>query len=111
MLDSCLGVSLTRYAPHFIAKDAAGKPASEKRWEAGAKLGHEGALGQIVEWLKATYGGDHRLVPARHRVVFFRQILDANQDVPSLEAVVAMKDITRSVYPLVSACGSAVPDS
>jgi len=56
-------------APHFVAEDAAGKAAGEKRWEAGAKLGHEGALAHIIDWLKATHGGDHRLAAAGHRVV------------------------------------------
>jgi acetate kinase len=56
-------------APHFVAKDAAGKPAGEKRWEAGAKLGHDGALAHIVDWLKATHGKDHHLAAVGHRVV------------------------------------------
>ncbi len=56
-------------APHFVAKDAAGKPAGEKQWEAGAKLGHEGALAHIIDWLKATHGNDHRLAAVGHRVV------------------------------------------
>jgi acetate kinase len=56
-------------AAHFVAQDAAGKPAAEKRWEAGAKLGHEGALAHIIDWLKATHGGDHRLAAVGHRVV------------------------------------------
>jgi acetate kinase len=56
-------------APRFVAKDAAGKPAAEKQWEAGAKLGHEGALAHIIDWLKATHGNDHRLAAVGHRVV------------------------------------------
>jgi acetate kinase len=56
-------------APRFVAKDAAGKPAGEKRWEAGTKLGHDGALAHIVDWLRATHGGDHRLAAVGHRVV------------------------------------------
>jgi acetate kinase len=56
-------------APHFIAKDAAGKPAAEKRWPAQAKLGHDGALAHIVDWLKATHGSEHRLAAVGHRVV------------------------------------------
>jgi acetate kinase len=56
-------------APHFAAKNADGKPAGEKRWEAGAKLGHDGALAHILDWLKATHGGDHRLAAVGHRVV------------------------------------------
>jgi acetate kinase len=56
-------------APHFVAKDAAGKPAAEKRWEAGARLGHDGALAPIIDWLKAAYGAEHRLAAVGHRVV------------------------------------------
>ena len=56
-------------APRFVAKDAAGKPAGEKQWEAGAKLGHDGALAHILDWLKATHGNDHRLAAVGHRVV------------------------------------------
>jgi acetate kinase len=56
-------------AAHFTAKDAAGKPAGEKQWEPGTKLGHDGALAHIIDWLKATHGGDHRLVAVGHRVV------------------------------------------
>jgi acetate kinase len=56
-------------APHFAAKDAAGKPAAEKRWEAGARLGHDGALAHIIDWLKAAHGAEHRLAAVGHRVV------------------------------------------
>jgi acetate kinase len=55
--------------PKFTAKDAARKPLAEKRWPAQTKLGHEAALNHIVEWLKATYGADHRLAAVGHRVV------------------------------------------
>jgi acetate kinase len=55
--------------PKFTAKDAAGKPLAEKRWPAGTKLGHEAALGHMVEWLKATYGASNRLAAVGHRVV------------------------------------------
>jgi acetate kinase len=56
-------------APHFVARDAAGQPAGEKRWEAGTKLDHDQALAHIVDWLRATHGGDHRLAAVGHRVV------------------------------------------
>ena len=55
--------------PKFVARDAAGKQLAEKRWPAQAKLGHEGALGHIVDWLHATYGADYRLAAVGHRVV------------------------------------------
>jgi acetate kinase len=55
--------------PHFTAHDAAGHGAGEKRWAAGAPLGHEGALAHIIGWLKAVHGDDHRLAAVGHRVV------------------------------------------
>ena len=55
-------------APLFVAKDAAGKPVGEKRWQAGEKIGHHGALAYLVDWLKAEYGGTHRLAAIGHRV-------------------------------------------
>jgi acetate kinase len=55
--------------PHFTANDAAGYLAGEKRWPAGATLGHDGALAHIIDWLKAAHGGDHRLAAVGHRVV------------------------------------------
>ena len=54
-------------APRFVARDAADKPLAEKRWE--EKLGHDGALAHIVDWLKASYGKEHRLAAVGHRVV------------------------------------------
>ena len=56
-------------APHFVAKDAAGKPAGEKRWDAGTKLGHDNALVYILEWLKVAHGADYRPAAVGHRVV------------------------------------------
>jgi acetate kinase len=55
-------------APHFFAKNAAGEPAGDKRWPDGESIGHQGALAHIVDWVKATYAGDHRLVAVGHRV-------------------------------------------
>ena len=56
-------------SPRFVAKDAAGKPADEKRWEAGAKVGHDGALAHVLDWLKAAHGAAYRLAAIGHRVV------------------------------------------
>jgi len=53
----------------FLARDAAGRTIAEKQWPADAKLGHEGALAHIVDWLKSAYGSEHRLAAVGHRVV------------------------------------------
>jgi acetate kinase len=56
-------------SPQFIAKDPVGKTESGKRWERGTKLGHDGALAHILEWLKTTYAAQHEVVAVGHRVV------------------------------------------
>jgi acetate kinase len=56
-------------APRFAAKDAAGKPAGENQWPAGASLGHDGALAYIIDWLKTAHGRDHSLAAVGHRIV------------------------------------------
>jgi acetate kinase len=55
-------------APTFRARNAAGEPVGERRWDIGAGFGHERALAEIVDWLAATYGADHRLAAVGHRV-------------------------------------------
>jgi acetate kinase len=49
--------------PRFVA------PGSEKKWPAGTKLGHDGALAHIVEWLNMVHGKQYRLAAVGHRVV------------------------------------------
>jgi len=56
-------------APVFVAKDADSRPVAEKRWPAGARLDHDGALAHIVEWIKAHFSGSHHLAAVGHRVV------------------------------------------
>ena len=56
-------------SPHFIAQDANGQMASEQRWAQGTKLGHDGAVAHIGDWLQATYAAQHQLVAVGHRVV------------------------------------------
>lgn len=56
-------------APRFVAKDGSGSAIAEKRWDAEARLDHEGAIGHIVEWLRSSYGHAHRLGAVGHRVV------------------------------------------
>jgi acetate kinase len=49
--------------PRFVAGSA------EKNWPAGTRLGHDGALAHIVDWLKAAHGAQYRLAAVGHRVV------------------------------------------
>lgn len=55
--------------PHFVAREPVGQGTSEKRWDDGTRLGHDGALTYILEWLKTAYGSQHRIVAVGHRVV------------------------------------------
>jgi acetate kinase len=55
-------------SPRFVAKDGVGSVLEEKAWEAGAELGHAGALDHLMEFLRARLG-EHRLVGVGHRVV------------------------------------------
>jgi acetate kinase len=54
--------------PRFVAKDAAGKTVGERTWDEGARLGHEGALTHLVEFLRGQ-GEGARLIGVGHRVV------------------------------------------
>ena len=54
--------------PHFTAADAAGERREEQRWPLGTRLGHDGAIAHIGDFLR-SHGEGHRLVAAGHRVV------------------------------------------
>jgi acetate kinase len=56
-------------SPHFIAQDAAGQTVSEQRWAQGTRLGHNGAVAHIGDWLQATYAAQYQLAAVGHRVV------------------------------------------
>jgi acetate kinase len=55
-------------SPHFIAKSRDGRAIAEKRWEDGAKLGHEGGIQHLFEFLRNELS-EHRLLGVGHRVV------------------------------------------
>src|SRR5262245_51291914 len=55
-------------APHFIAKRPHAANATEKSWPKGTKLGHDGALDDLIGFLRTELAGD-RLVGVGHRVV------------------------------------------
>jgi acetate kinase len=55
-------------APRFTAKDAGGASLGERKWGEGERLGHDGAIAHLIEFLSAQRA-DHRLVAVGHRVV------------------------------------------
>ena len=55
-------------APKFSAKDAAGNEVAERTWGQGTKLGHDGAIAHLIEFLHG-YSEGHRLISVGHRVV------------------------------------------
>lgn len=55
-------------SPRFVAKDAQGVELAAKTWGDGAKLGHEGAIAHLIEFLRRQ-GGNNKLVAVGHRVV------------------------------------------
>jgi acetate kinase len=54
--------------PHFVAKDAAGKPLATHEWGEGHALDHKAALQFLITWLEANLA-DTRVAAAGHRVV------------------------------------------
>jgi acetate kinase len=55
-------------APHFIAKDGSGKTVSERSWGEGVRLGHEGALDHLTQFLRGELQ-DLTPIGVGHRVV------------------------------------------
>jgi len=54
--------------PRFVARDAAGATVAEQTWDEGARLGHDGALAHLVEFVRG-HGEGARLIGVGHRVV------------------------------------------
>ena len=53
---------------HFVSKALDGTVKAERSWPAGVKLGHDGALDNLVAHLRAELADD-RLIGIGHRVV------------------------------------------
>jgi acetate kinase len=80
--------------PRFTAKDAAGKSLSERIWKEGERLGQEGAVSHLVEFLRENLG-EHRLVAVGHRVVhggvgFSEPVRVSPEILPALEKLVPL---------------------
>jgi acetate kinase len=57
-------------APHFVAKDAAGRVVDEHDWGSGQSLGHEGALDYLLSFFQArAEEHPYRVRAVGHRVV------------------------------------------
>ena len=54
--------------PHFVAKNAAGKPLGAHEWGKGHAIDHKTALHFVITWLEANLG-DSKVMAAGHRVV------------------------------------------
>src|SRR5580698_8485441 len=54
--------------PHFIVKDAAGKPLVAQEWGEGHAIDHRTALHFVITWLEANLA-DTKVIAAGHRVV------------------------------------------
>ncbi len=54
--------------PHFVAKDAAGKPLAAHEWGEGHAIDHKTALHFVITWLETNLAGT-TVVAAGHRVV------------------------------------------
>jgi acetate kinase len=55
-------------APKFQARDADGTVIGEHRWEEGPRLGHDGAIAFLTDFLR-QYRSEYQLVAVGHRVV------------------------------------------
>jgi acetate kinase len=55
-------------APRFRAKDAAGNEIGARQWDEGTRLGHDGAIEHLVQFL-GEHRENHRLIAVGHRVV------------------------------------------
>lgn len=55
--------------PRFIARDGAGATVAEKEWQAGADIGHRGAIEFLLGWARDGVLGEHRVHAVGHRVV------------------------------------------
>ena len=62
-----LGGLLTE--PRFTARSGATTIVSEKRWEQGTRLGHQGAIEFLFTWGRAGPLNGHRIAAVGHRVV------------------------------------------
>jgi acetate kinase len=83
--------------PRFVARNADGDTVAERTWNEGARLGHDGALAHLVEFLRG-HGEGARLIGVGHRVVHGG--LEFAEPVPVDETVLAKLDKYVPLAPL-----------
>jgi acetate kinase len=81
-------------APRFSARSAAGKKTSEHQWAEGTRLGHDGGMTHLIEFLRG-YRGEYSLVAVGHRVAhggteFSRPLRVDTQTVGRLEKFIPL---------------------
>ena len=81
--------------PHFVAKNAAGKPIDAHEWGEGHAIDHKTALHFVITWLEANIA-DMKVVAAGHRIVLggtrFEAPVRIDDDVLAyLDSLVAME--------------------
>jgi acetate kinase len=55
-------------APRFAARDATGAPIDARKWDEGTRIGHDGAIEYLIQFLGA-HRESHQLIAIGHRVV------------------------------------------
>lgn len=58
-----------RGAPRFAAYDAQRNVLGQQEWESGSRLGHEGAIQYLLEWMDREQLAGHQVKAVGHRVV------------------------------------------
>jgi len=81
--------------PHFVVKDAVGKPLAAHAWGDGHSLDHKAALHFVMTWLETNLGGD-KVVAGGHRMLlggtrFEAPVLIDGQVLDYLNTLVAME--------------------
>jgi acetate kinase len=81
-------------APRFAAKDAAGANLGVHTWDDGTRLGHDGAIAYLIEFLR-EHRENHVLVAIGHRVVhggleFSKPVLIDSQVIAKLEKFIPL---------------------
>lgn len=102
-------------APRFVAKDGAGHTVGEQSWEAGTRLGHEGAVRFLFRWGRGGALAGHRIAAAGHRVVhggvrYDRPALLDDAVLAALEALVPLAPLHQPHnLAAIRAVAAAVP--